>query len=98
MKKRNLVAICLVCLSFVGCSSFHTGKVVVDDEKKEDKVENVEYILVDEDDKESLIKNIKEGKGAVIDKKKKSSSDKTNENTDNNNNSNNSNKDRKSVV
>ena len=60
MKKRNLVAICLVCLSFVGCSSFHTGKVVVDDEKKEDKVENVEYILVDEDDKESLIKNIKE--------------------------------------
>lgn len=70
MKKRNLIAICLVCLSFVGCQKFHTGKVVIDDKKNEEKVENVEYLVVDEEDKESLIKNIKSGKGAVIDKRR----------------------------
>ena len=54
---------------------------------------------VDEEDKESLIKNIKAGKGAVIDKKKKPSLDKSDESADvtkdkddkNNNNNNNSN-------
>ncbi|MEB3073182.1 hypothetical protein [Parvimonas sp. C2] len=90
MKKRNLVAICFVCLSFVGCNSFHTGKVVIDNKKKENKVENVEYIVVDEEDKESLIKNIKEGKGAVIDKKKNSNSEKDNNSNKNNKNNNNS--------
>lgn len=34
MKKRNLIAICLVCLSFVSCQKFHTGKVVIDDKKR----------------------------------------------------------------
>ena len=53
MKKRNLIAICLVCLSFVGCQKFHTGKVVIDDKKNEEKVENVEYLVVDEEDKEN---------------------------------------------
>jgi hypothetical protein len=99
MKKRSLIAICLVCLSFVGCQKFHTGKVVIDDKKNEEKVENVEYLVVDEEDKESLIKNIKAGKGAVIDKKKKPSLDKSDESADvtkdkddkNNNNNNNSN-------
>lgn len=99
MKKRNLIAICLVCLSFVGCQKFHTGKVVIDDKKNEEKVENVEYLVVDEEDKESLIKNIKSGKGAVIDKKKKPSLDKSDESADvtkdkddkNNNNNNNNN-------
>lgn len=73
MKKRNLLALCLVCFSFVGCQNFHTGKVVIEDNKiTVEKVTNVEYIVVDESDKESLIKNIKEGKGAVIDRSKKS--------------------------
>ena len=99
MKKKNLLPICLVCLSFVGCQSFHTGKVVIDNNKNQEKVESVEYIIVDEADKESLIKNIKAGKGAVIDKKKKPSLDKSDESADvtkdkddkNNNNNNNSN-------
>ena len=49
MKKRNLIAICLVCLSFVGCQKFHTGKVVIDDKKNEEKVEkgNVELEFVE---------------------------------------------------
>lgn len=99
MKKKNLLPICLFCLSFVGCSSFHTGKVVIDNQKKENKVENVEYIVVDEEDKESLIRNIKSGKGAVVDRKKKSSLEKTEESADvtndankNNNDSNNNNR------
>ena len=98
MKKKNLLPICLLCLSFVGCSSFHTGKVVIDNQKKENKVENVEYIVVDEEDKESLIRNIKSGKGAVVDRKKKSSLEKTEGSVDvtndankNNNDSNNNN-------
>ena len=101
MKKRNLIAICLVCLSFVGCQSFHTGKVVIDNNKNQEKVESVEYIVVDEEDKESLINNIKSGKGAVIDKKKSSTLEKTDESADvtndadkknENNNSNNNNR------
>jgi len=40
--------------------------------------------------KESLIKNIKEGKGAVIDKKKNSNSEKDNNSNKNNKNNNNS--------
>lgn len=101
MKKKNLLPICLVCLSFVGCQSFHTGKVVIDKNKNQEKVESVEYIIVDEADKESLINNIKSGKGAVIDKKKNSTLEKTDESADvttdadkkneNNNNSNNNN-------
>ena len=43
------------------------------------KVESVEYIIVDEADKESLIKNIKSGKGAVIDKRKNADLEKTDE-------------------
>ena len=99
MKKKNLLPICLVCLSFVGCQKFHTGKVVIDDKKNEEKVENVEYLVVDEEDKESLIRNIKSGKGAVVDRKKKSSLEKTEESADvtndankNNNDSNNNNR------
>ena len=106
MKKRNLLPICLLCLSFAGCQSFHTGKVVIDNQKSgekvqknEEKVENVEYLVVDEEDKESLIRNIKSGKGAVVDRKKKSSLEKTEESADvtndankNNNDSNNNNR------
>lgn len=99
MKKKNLLPICLLCLSFVGCSSFHTGKVVIDNQKTEEKVQNVEYLVVDEEDKESLIRNIKSGKGAVIDKRKNSTLDKTDESADvtndankNDNNSNNNNR------
>lgn len=99
MKKRNLLPICLLCLSFAGCQSFHTGKVVIDNQKEVEKVKNVEYLVVDEEDKESLIKNIKSGKGAVVDRKKKSSLEKTEESADvtndankNNNDSNNNNR------
>lgn len=99
MKKRNLLPICLLCLSFAGCQSFHTGKVVIDNQKSEEKVQNVEYLVVDEEDKESLIRNIKSGKGAVVDRKKKSSLEKTEESADvtndankNNNDSNNNNR------
>ena len=99
MKKRNLLPICLLCLSFAGCQSFHTGKVVIDNQKSGEKVQNVEYLVVDEEDKESLIRNIKSGKGAVVDRKKKSSLDKTEESADvtndankNNNDSNNNNR------
>ena len=99
MKKKNLLPICLVCLSFVGCQSFHTGKVVIDNNKNQEKVESVEYIVVDEEDKESLINNIKSGKGAVIDKRKNADLEKTDESADvttdadkkNENNSNNNN-------
>ena len=36
----------MVCFSFVGCQSFHTGKVVIDNNKSGEKVENVEYVLL----------------------------------------------------
>lgn len=85
MKKINLLAICLACFSFVGCQNFHTGKVVVDEKNsmeeknnREEKNINVEYIVVNEEDKDSLIKNIKEGKGAIIDKNKKATSSEDN--------------------
>ena len=84
---------------FCGLSKIPYWKSCYRRQKNEEKVENVEYLVVDEEDKESLIKNIKAGKGAVIDKKKKPSLDKSDESADvtkdkddkNNNNNNNSN-------
>lgn len=72
MKKCKFLSLFFICiLTLSACKSIHTGKVVIDENEKvkEEKI-NVEYILVDENDKESLIKNIKEGKGAVVDRVK----------------------------
>lgn len=72
MKKYKFLSlIFMFILILSACNNVHTGKVVIDENEKtkEEKI-NVEYILVDENDKESLIKNIKEGKGAVVDRLK----------------------------
>lgn len=88
LKRLSILCVSVVLLS--GCANFHTGKVVVDEneDKKSSKnavIQDIKYILVEEKDKDSLIKNIKEGKGAVItrsryDEKKR----KNNDNEDNN--------------
>lgn len=66
LKKFMVVSLSLVLFS--GCAKFHTGTVVVEEGKENAKKSNinVEYIVVEEKDKDTLIKNIKEGKGAVI--------------------------------
>lgn len=72
MKKNKLIVLLLFgCLSLSACQSIHTGKVVIDETKNStDEKLNVEYIIVDEEDKDSLIKNIKSGRGAVVDRAK----------------------------
>lgn len=72
MKKiKNISILFLLILSLSSCKKIHTGKVVINEnEKAKDEKLNIEYILVDEKDKDSLIKNIKSGKGAVIDRAK----------------------------
>ena len=70
MKKRFTYLFMLL-LVLSGCQQYHTGKVVVDENKEAEESINVEYVIVDEADKDTLIKNIKEGKGAVINKNKK---------------------------
>ena len=94
MKKLKILSILLLSvLSLSACKSVHTGKVVIDENKKSnDEKLNVEYIIVDEKDKDSLIKNIKKGKGAVIDKAKISANaDESKEKSNDTNSSNNSN-------
>lgn len=72
MKKvKNIFILLLLILTLSSCKKIHTGKVVINEnEKTKDEKLNIEYILVDEKDKDSLIKNIKSGKGAVIDRAK----------------------------
>lgn len=95
-KKTFIALLSLIVLS--GCAKFHTGTVVIEDSNDQSKKSNlnVEYIVVDQKDKEILIKNIKEGKGAVItknryDENKNNNDDSNNDNDKNSNNNQNSN-------
>lgn len=91
MKKRFTYLFMLL-LVLSGCQQYHTGKVVVDENKEAEESINVEYVIVDEADKDTLIKNIKEGKGAVINKNKNTDLDNTNNQNNQDNNANSENR------
>ena len=91
MKKRFIYLFMLL-LVLSGCQQYHTGKVVVDENKEAEESINVEYVIVDEADKDTLIKNIKEGKGAVINKNKNTDLDNTNNQNNQDNNANSENR------
>ena len=95
MKKNKFLLLASTLILLSGCQKFHTGKVVVEDSKDDDSI-NVEYIVVEKADKESLIKNIKDGKGAIINRSKLNTNNSevnvdnsTNGNSTNNNSTNN---------
>lgn len=83
IKKSLILFSTLALLS--GCGKFHTGKVVVDENGKSKSSSNinVQYILVDQKDKDTLIKNIKDGKGAVITRDRNKQKEDKNENEQN---------------
>lgn len=69
MKKNKFLLLISTLILLSGCQKFHTGKFVVEDNKDNESI-NVEYIVVEKADKESLIKNIKDGKGAIVNRSK----------------------------
>ena len=74
MKKIKFLSLVFIfCISLSSCKSIHTGKIIIDEnENSKESSINVEYIIVEKEDKDSLIKNIKNGKGAIVNRVKTS--------------------------
>lgn len=93
MKKFNKISVLfLSVVALSGCSLIQGKTVVVDEnENKVKKPVNlsIQYIVVDKEDKESLIKNIKSGKGPIITRDRYEDKNNSNDGSNDDNNSNN---------